>query len=173
MLTALPHVDEIVLGVDGRSDAETLEVAQAYADTCSRVRGADIGLDAEAWAAKRIHFANARNLGRMKRPGAVDARDRCGRVHRELSVICAPIREVPRRRAHECDGQLGRRDSERLTGSGSARTSLRWTCQLAQPAHVADRRFGRVELSVMEDKTLRRAKRTHGVNKQRMPGSKS
>src|SRR5882672_7889737 len=47
--SVLPHVDEIVLGVDGRSDAETLKVAQAYGDCVFVFEGADIGLSLEDW----------------------------------------------------------------------------------------------------------------------------
>jgi glycosyltransferase involved in cell wall biosynthesis len=66
LLSVLPHVDEIVLGVDGRSDAETREVAEAYADTIIVFDAAMIGLSDEDWAADKIHFSNARNLGRAR-----------------------------------------------------------------------------------------------------------
>lgn len=66
ILSALPHVDEIVIGVDDRSDDETRKVVEAYADTPWRFGAADIGLSEEDWKADRIHFSNARNLGRSK-----------------------------------------------------------------------------------------------------------
>jgi len=66
LLSVMPHVDEIVLGIDGRSDEETRLVAEAYADTVHVFQAADIGLDDAAWAADKIHFANARNLGRSR-----------------------------------------------------------------------------------------------------------
>ena len=66
LLSALPHVDEIVLGVDGRSDEATLRMAQAFGDCVYVFEGADIGLTKEEWKADKIHFANARNRGRVK-----------------------------------------------------------------------------------------------------------
>ena len=70
--SVLPHVDEIVLGVDGRSDEETLRVAQAYADCAFVFEAADVGLSVEDWTPNetnprgKIDFAAARNLGRSK-----------------------------------------------------------------------------------------------------------
>lgn len=64
ILSALPHVDYIVVGVDGRSDAETRKVAEAYADHVWTFGAAELGLSDEAWAADRIDFAAARNIGR-------------------------------------------------------------------------------------------------------------
>lgn len=66
LLSVLPHVDEIVLGVDGRSDEETLKVARAYADCVYVFPAAAIGMSEEDWKADKIHFANARNLGRKR-----------------------------------------------------------------------------------------------------------
>lgn len=70
--SVLPHVDEIVLGVDGRSDEATLKVAQAYGDCIFVFEGADIGLSREDWTPSdtnprgKIDFAAARNLGRAR-----------------------------------------------------------------------------------------------------------
>lgn len=70
--SVLPHVDEIVLGVDGRSDEATLKVAQAYGDCVFVFEGADIGLTPEQWTPSatnprgQINFAAARNLGRSR-----------------------------------------------------------------------------------------------------------
>jgi hypothetical protein len=66
LLSVLPHVDEVVLGVDGRSDEDTLRVAQGYADATYVFEAADIGLDDEAWKANKIDFAAARNIGRAR-----------------------------------------------------------------------------------------------------------
>lgn len=66
ILSVLEHVDEIVIGVDGRSDAATREVAQAYADEVYVFGSDDVGLSQEEWAEDRIHFANARNIGRER-----------------------------------------------------------------------------------------------------------
>lgn len=66
IVSTLPYVDEIVIGVDGRSDDETLQVAQAYADSVHVFEAADIGVDQDEWKSDKIHFANARNLGRSK-----------------------------------------------------------------------------------------------------------
>lgn len=64
--SVLPHVDEIVLGIDGRSDKETIEIAELYADQAFLFGGSDIGLSIKEWEENRIHFANARNLGRSR-----------------------------------------------------------------------------------------------------------
>jgi glycosyltransferase involved in cell wall biosynthesis len=70
--SVLPHVDEIVLGVDGRSDEATLKIAKAYGDCVFVFEGADIGLSPEAWTPSetnprgKINFAAARNLGRAR-----------------------------------------------------------------------------------------------------------
>lgn len=72
LLSVLPHVDEIVLGVDSRSDEETLKVALAYSDCAFVFTHEDIGMTREAWEPTetnprgRIDFAAARNLGRAK-----------------------------------------------------------------------------------------------------------
>lgn len=72
LLSALPHVDEIVIGVDGRSGPETLKVAQGYADCVYVFEADDVGLTAEEWAPSeknprgKIPFATARNLGRER-----------------------------------------------------------------------------------------------------------
>ncbi|HEV3059593.1 MAG TPA: hypothetical protein VGY48_15190 [Vicinamibacterales bacterium] len=64
LLTSLEHVDAIVLGIDGRSDEATREVAMAYADVTHVFRASDIDMSAEAWEANKIDFAAARNIGR-------------------------------------------------------------------------------------------------------------
>lgn len=66
LLSVLPYVDEIVIGVDGRSDKETLRVAQGYADCVYVFEAADIKMSEEMWNANRIDFAAARNLGRSR-----------------------------------------------------------------------------------------------------------
>jgi serine/threonine-protein kinase len=66
LLSVLPHVDQIVLGVDGRSDRETLQVAEAYADISWTFDASDLHLSEEQWLANRIDFAAARNLGRQR-----------------------------------------------------------------------------------------------------------
>ena len=66
ILSALGQVDAVLVGIDGRSDEETRKVAEAYADVVWGFEAKDIGLTDEEWGADRIHFANARNLGRMQ-----------------------------------------------------------------------------------------------------------
>jgi hypothetical protein len=64
--SVLPYVDEIVLGVDDRSDLETLGVARAYADCVFTFGASDLKLSDEAWRANKIDFSAARNLGRQR-----------------------------------------------------------------------------------------------------------
>jgi hypothetical protein len=72
LFSVIPHVDEIVLGVDGRSDKETLKVAQQYADCVYVFEAIDIGMRPEDWAPTaanprgKIDFAAARNIGRSR-----------------------------------------------------------------------------------------------------------
>ena len=72
LFSVLPHVDEIVLGIDGRSDEETLKVALAYADSVIVFQAEDLGMDRVAWEPSeanprgKIDFAAARNLGRSR-----------------------------------------------------------------------------------------------------------
>ena len=60
------YVDRIVIGVDERSDSETHVQAEALADDYWTFDAAAIGLTDEEWAADKMHFANARNLGRAR-----------------------------------------------------------------------------------------------------------
>lgn len=71
--SALPHVDAILVGIDGRSDTETREMAERYADVVWSFDWKSTGLDEAAWAKNRIHFGNTRNLGRrqVKTPWAL------------------------------------------------------------------------------------------------------
>lgn len=64
--SARPHVDHIIVGVDTRSDDATLEVAHCLADQVWTFTAKDIGLSDDEWRRDKIHFANARNLGRQR-----------------------------------------------------------------------------------------------------------
>ncbi len=65
--SARPHVDEILIGIDERTeDAETRKVAEKYADVVWSFGADDVGLSAAQWKANMIHFSNARNIGRAK-----------------------------------------------------------------------------------------------------------
>jgi len=66
ILSALPYVDEIVIGIDDRSDTETRMVAEAYADQVHTFGAAELGIAPEDWAADRFDFSAARNLGRAR-----------------------------------------------------------------------------------------------------------
>lgn len=66
VLSALLLVDEINIGIDGRSDAETLETAKLYADNVWTFNAQDLGMTPEQWEADKIHFSNARNKGRRQ-----------------------------------------------------------------------------------------------------------
>ena len=65
LLTSLPHVDYIVLGIDGRSDDQTRGVAEAYADSTFVFGAEALGMTAAAWELNKIDFPRARNIGRM------------------------------------------------------------------------------------------------------------
>lgn len=66
MITSvINHVDEIVIGVDSRSENEdTLRVAEAFADKVWTLDREAADLSEEDWKADKINFAAARNSGR-------------------------------------------------------------------------------------------------------------
>jgi hypothetical protein len=66
ILSALPYVDEIVVGIDARSDAATRSMAQRYADVVWEFGASDLHLTEEQWQANKIDFGRARNLGRER-----------------------------------------------------------------------------------------------------------
>jgi hypothetical protein len=154
LLSALPHVDEIVLGVDGRSDDATLEVARMFADTVHVFGAVDVGLNAEEWAADAIHFGNARNLGREKVRApwtlVVDADEYLGQV----GDLRETIGKYPDAEHLEstifCGGVKVDSDRQRL-----ARTQLRWNSpthnQLVPRTGIGEK----AQLEIIEDKNLR------------------
>jgi glycosyltransferase involved in cell wall biosynthesis len=124
ILSALPEVDEIVIGVDGRSDEATLRVAEAYADAVWRFAAEDIGLSAEEWRADRIAFGAARNLGRarLRAPWAL-----------VLDTDEYIARTVDLRAAVQADSALGKLDVivhsgqfEQRDAQRVARSAYRW-----------------------------------------------
>lgn len=169
LLTVLPHVDEIVLGVDGRSDDETLEVARAYGDEVFVFDADDIGLDAKAWAENRIHFANARNLGRS-------------RVKAPWSLVLDSDEYISG--VGDLRGALAKYpDAEHLTCTVSAsgvtvkddrqrigRSFLRWASSTHNQLLPRLATFGESDLVVMEDKTLRSREEDARRDKQRDAG---
>lgn len=66
--SAIAHVDYIIVGIDARSDVATQVTADALADIVHTFTGDDIGVSAEDWADNKIHFSNARNIGRAMVP---------------------------------------------------------------------------------------------------------
>lgn len=66
--SAIMHVDYIIVGLDGRTDEATRLAAEALADVVHTFHAADIGLTDVEWADNKIHFSNARNIGRAMVP---------------------------------------------------------------------------------------------------------
>jgi hypothetical protein len=169
LLSALPHVDEIVLGVDERSDTATVEVAQMYADSFYIFAASDVGLTEEEWAADKIHFANARNLGRERVQSpwtlVVDADEYVGQAadlreavakypdaeHLESTIFCGGVRVDS--------------DRQRL-----ARTLLRWTAPSHNQLMVKTGVGYKTELHIIEDKKLRTATENARRDAQRSEG---
>jgi hypothetical protein len=159
VLSALPFVDEIVIGVDGRSDDETRRVAEAFADTVHVFQAEDIELTPEAWAADQIHFANARNRGRalVKAPWAllVDSDEYVRRavdfrgVLRENAQAAAPV--VAYAASVTIGGGIVNSDCHRL-----AETKFRWWSQTHnQLAIMGVRSETGVVIDIVEDRSLR------------------
>lgn len=169
LLTALPHVDEIVLGVDGRSDTETLRVAQAYGDCVFVFEAADVGLDEEAWSADRMHFANARNLGRSRVHApwslVVDADEYVAQAGDLRSLILANPSAEHVECAVASGGVQVKGDRQRL-----ARSSLRWVSQTHNQLMPNTGISVASDLRVMEDKTLRAAEENARRDAQREAG---
>jgi glycosyltransferase involved in cell wall biosynthesis len=169
LLTVLPHVDEIVLGVDGRSDDETLQVARAFGDHVFVFEAADIGLDKEAWAANRIHFANARNLGRsrVRAPWSLvlDADEYIAGV----GDLRAAIAKYPDAEHMTCEISSGgvtvHGDRQRL-----GRAFLRWESSTHNQLMPRLGTYGESDLRIMEDKTLRSREEDARRDKQRDAG---
>jgi len=166
--TVLPHVDEIVLGVDARSDEGTKEVARAYADTFFVFDAGDLGLTAAEWKADKIHFAKARNLGRgrVKAPWTfVIDTDEYVDVEDDLRMALAAAPETAE--AAETMlvvGGMTYDDHQRL-----ARTHLRWHSGTHnQLPHGGTDVV--VNLVTVEDKTLREANENARRDTQRNRG---
>lgn len=163
LLSTLPYVDEIVLGVDGRSDDETLQVARAFADKVHTFNAAGIGLDDMAWSAGKIDFAAARNLGRelVNAPWAlvVDSDEYIGEaddLRPELRAATSSTAAFQPRVCIQVDGanRFEQRDFQRV-----ARTEYRWHQaahnQLRVPPGMAVP--GDVNLQIISDTSLRTA----------------
>jgi len=121
--SAMVHVDYIIVGIDERSDAATHTAAAAFADEVHVFDAQAIGLSAEDWAADKMHFSNARNIGRAKvqTPWALilDTDEYFSKVPVDLRIALQP-----QYTAIEINVNLGTvvmRDTLRL-----ARTRYRW-----------------------------------------------
>lgn len=172
LLSALPHVDEIVLGVDGRSDTETMLVAQRYADAFYVFEAADVRLTAEEWKADKIHFANARNLGRARVHApwtlVVDADEYVGPAG-DLRAAVESVSANPNAEHLACvvfsSGLRLDNDRQRLT-----RTELRWTSASHNQLMIKTGIGVPVELHIIEDKKLRTFAENTRRNVQREAG---
>jgi hypothetical protein len=157
LLSAINQVDEIVIGIDERTTDGTRRVAEAYADVVHSFSWAAIGLTEEEWRGNKIHFANARNIGRavVKAPWTMflDSDE-------YLSVPMDLRDEV--RKAIEAKqgalslfvnlGEFGAHDVQRI-----AKTEYRWFSQTHNQLSIVDP-AGRVDGVIMHDTTLRTAK---------------
>lgn len=176
--SCLPHVDEIVLGIDGRSDEATKQVAKLYADRVYVFNARDIDLTDEEWADDEIHFGNARNIGRamVRAPWTLvlDADERLARCRVDL-----------RRQLAEADPEVGafevaigsadfsQQDAQRL-----ARTQYRFRGAVHNQLPISGL-LSRVDASILHDLSLRDgaeqlrrvAQRNAAIEKLREPAS--
>jgi hypothetical protein len=160
ILSALPFVDAIVVGVDGRSDEETRKAAEAYADVVHVFQAEDIELSAEDWAADKIHFANARNRGRalVQTPWTffLDSDEYLRRALDFRDVLRANAKAFAPFVAYEASvtiagGAVTNRDCQRL-----AETRFRWWSQTHnQLAIMGSRSSDGVMIDIVEDRSLR------------------
>jgi len=156
--SALPHVDEIVVGVDERSDSETYEVAEAFADTVYKFGAADLGMTEEEWEKGRIHFANARNVGRAKVRSPWCLILDSDEVLQDAQDLREGIRAADARtNAFGLTVQVG--DFSHLDGQRIARTEYRWTRsshnQLAIPLDIPAQEL---KAAILHDTSLRSQK---------------
>lgn len=156
IISALPFVDEIVVGIDSRSDDETRQVALAYADVVHDFNAQDIGLSPEAWAADEIHFANARNKGRalVKAPWVFQI-DSDEYVRRAVD-----FRQILRDNGP--GGPVGAYSVVMVAPGGQtsnncqrlAKTAFRWWSQTHNQLEIMGQ-LGEVSVELVEDRTLR------------------
>ncbi len=168
--SARPFVDEIVIGIDGRTEEpETRKIAEKYADTVWAFDYKDIGLTEVQWKANLIHFANARNIGRAKVRAPwtlfldsdefleceIDLRAVLSRYLFTSVQAFAPVVHF---------GNFIFRDPQHL-----ARTHLRWRSpthnQLPAIVHATD-----LDARVIRDLSLRREVDNQRRDKQRLEG---
>lgn len=171
LLTSLSHVDEIVLGVDARSDEETAAVARAYADVVHTFDAVSLEMSEEAWELNKIDFPRARNLGRVlvKAPWTlvIDSD--------EYVLDAADLRTI----VMEADDTIGSfapaisisnskyRDAQRL-----ARTEYRWN-KSEHGTHNQLRRIGKpkdIEMTIVADTSLRERAEQQRRDEQRQLG---
>lgn len=175
LLSVLPYVDEIVLGIDDRSDLETRAVAQAYADCVHVFHAADLNMTADAWAQDKIDFAAARNLGRARvhAPwtlvvdsdeyvrGEADLRDLVSKAVADEGAF-SPLVCI----TNNGEPVFEHRDFQRL-----ARTQYRW----AQASHnqlvcLTQVEPEHIDLFIVSDTSLRTAEMVARRNEQRNKG---
>ncbi|MBV8722259.1 MAG: hypothetical protein JO277_08925 [Candidatus Eremiobacteraeota bacterium] len=175
LFSVLPHVDEIVLGIDGRSDDETLAVARAYADTAFVFEAADIGMPLEDWNPTeanprgKIDFAAARNLGRVrvKAPWAlvIDSDEYLGEADDMRKHVRGAGDDVGGFGVPVRLGTFEHPDGQRL-----ARTRYRWTEASHNQLLYSERRLpigGRIvcdtSLRTLAEQAKRNAQRQVGI----------
>lgn len=170
ILSALPYIDEIVIGVDGRSDEATREVAKAYADVAHVFEAADIGLSAEDWAADKIHFANARNIGRaqVKAPWTIflDSDEYVRRALDFRQLLRDTDATIGSYGAPVVLGGMTNVDTQRL-----ARTTYRWWSQTHNQLEIMGARsIEGATIEVVQELSLRAQPEVERRELQRMGG---
>ena len=170
LLSVVSLVDEIVIGIDGRSDAETRQVAEAYADVVWTFEAKDLELSDEAWAANKIDFARARNLGRaqVRAPWTfvIDTDEYVAKAV-DLRAVVEKVADIVV--AFDIAVDFGE-GTVQPSGQRLARTMLRWWSaahnQLlykGDPVHVYD-------MVIVHDTSLRTAVEIERRNGQRQNG---
>jgi hypothetical protein len=132
LISVLPHVDEVVLAVDGRSDEATRKVAEAYADTVVVFEANDIGMSLVDWnptetnPRDKIDFAAARNLGRSRVHSpwtlVLDSDEYLGDAEDLRAKVSQATAVIDGFRIRVRAGTFEHPDPQRL-----ARTKYRWT----------------------------------------------
>lgn len=131
LLSVLPYVDEIVLGLDGRSDTKTIEMATHYADCVFVFAHTDLDLTDDEWNANKINFAAARNLGRSRVHApwtlVLDTDEYLKTsVDLRLVVSAAPVTLGSFAPLVQLERDPGRTDFEQRDFQRLARTEYRW-----------------------------------------------
>ena len=168
IISALPHVDQIIIGVDGRSDEWTFKTALTWADEVVSFDAEDIGMSVADWEADKIDFAAARNFvtRRVTTPWVLtlDTDEMLDKVpatlRRHLYDTAEDIDTTP---VTVDDGSGNTAvDSQRIV-----RSHLRWSNPTHNRLNIKRRGENALGVHIVQDRSVRSPKRNAARDAQR------